>query len=92
MTIVTYSDYTERRMEKINVSEFKAICLRLLERVKTTGEPIEILKNGKPLAVVYPADSKRSKSSYGALKDTLSGKVGDLVSPLTDNDWEALIK
>ena len=77
-------------MEKINVSEFKAICLRLLERVKTTGEPIEILKNGKPLAVVYPAGSKRSKRSFGALRGTLSGRVGDLISPIAENDWEAL--
>lgn len=79
-------------MEKFNVSEFKAICLRLLERVKTTGEPIEILKNGKPLAVVFPAVSKRSNSSFGALRDTLSGEVGDLISPITDTAWEALTK
>ena len=33
-------------MKQISVSEFKAVCLGLLEKVRQTGEPIEILKNG----------------------------------------------
>jgi prevent-host-death family protein len=77
-------------MERINVSEFKAVCLRVLEEVRQTGEPIEILKNGEPLAVVYPPPARSRKGSRGALKHTLRGPVGDLVSPLDDIDWEVL--
>jgi prevent-host-death family protein len=82
-------------MKKVNVSEFKAVCLRLLEDVRQTGQPIEILKNGKPLAVVYPAPSADRKAAFGALRSTLAGPVGDLISPVVtstgkDNDWEAL--
>jgi prevent-host-death family protein len=79
-------------MEQVNVSEFKAVCLRLLERVRQTGEPIEILKNGKPLAVVYPPSQSARGSAFGALKGTLCGPIGDLVSPIATEDWEALTK
>jgi prevent-host-death family protein len=77
-------------MKQVNVSEFKAICLRLLEDVRQTGQPIEILKNGKPLAVVHPAPATSRKAAFGALRSSLSGPVGDLVSPLDESEWEAL--
>ena len=77
-------------MEQINVSEFKATCLRLLERVRQTGEPIEILKNGEPLAIVHAAAPRSRKGAFGALKSTLRGPVGDLVEPLDGNEWESL--
>ena len=50
---------------QVNVSEFKATCLRLLEQVRQTGEPLEILKNGVPLAVVYPPPSAERSSPSG---------------------------
>ena len=77
-------------MEQINVSEFKAVCLRLLERVRQTGEPIEILKNGEPLAIVYPPPSKGRKSAFGALHSTLPRPAGDLIEPVAQGDWEVL--
>jgi len=76
-------------MEKINVSEFKAVCLALLERVRRDGQPIEILKNGKPLAVVYPPPEEKLRK-FGALKESLSGVLGDLISPIDGVEWEAL--
>ena len=77
-------------MEQINVSEFKAVCLRLLEKVRQTGEPIEILKNGEPLAIVHPAQPRSRASAYGALKSTLLSPVGDLTQPVEGVEWEAL--
>ena len=77
-------------MKQINVSEFKAMCLRLLEDVRQTGQPIEILKNGKPLAVVHPAPTSNRKSSFGAMRSTFTGPLGDLISPLDERDWDAL--
>ena len=86
--MVIEGDYSQN-MEQVNVSEFKAVCLRLLERVRQTGQPLEILKNGKPLAVVYPPPPPPRRACFGALQSTLRGPVGDLVTPL-DDDWEAL--
>jgi antitoxin (DNA-binding transcriptional repressor) of toxin-antitoxin stability system len=79
-------------MQKINVSEFKAICLRLLEQIRQTGQPIEILKNGEPLAIVYPPNNKKRTGTFGVLKSSVNGKVGDLTDPLDDVAWDALTK
>lgn len=77
-------------MENINISEFKAICLRLLEQIRQTGEPIQVLKNGEPIVVVYPAPIRSERSrSFGALRGTLVGPEEDLISPLKDIVWEA---
>lgn len=77
-------------MEQISVSEFKAVCLRLLEKVRQTGEPIEILKNGVPLAIVHPALPRSRNGAYGALKSTLRAPVGDLLEPIEGIEWEAM--
>jgi prevent-host-death family protein len=78
-------------MERVDVSEFEAECSCLLEQVKQTGEPIEIWKNGEPLAVVYPPPLGRSrKAVYGSMKHTLLEPVGDLVTPLDKVEWEVL--
>jgi len=77
-------------MEQISVSEFKAVCLRLLEKVRQTGEPIEILKNGQPLAIIHPALPRSRNGAYGAMKSTLQTPTGDLVAPIEGVEWEAM--
>jgi prevent-host-death family protein len=42
-------------MQEIAISEFKAKCLALLERVEKTKQPIRITRHGKPVAEVVPA-------------------------------------
>lgn len=80
-------------MQTVNVSEFKAVCLRLLERVRQTGEPIEILKNGVPLAIVHPPQRNVDrKKAYGSMKDTLRKPAPDLMTPLDGISWDALRK
>jgi antitoxin (DNA-binding transcriptional repressor) of toxin-antitoxin stability system len=79
-------------MKEVNVSEFKAVCLRMLEDVRQTGESIQILKNGEPLAIVSPPPSSSRKAAFGALKSTLRAPAGDLIAPLDESDWEALRK
>jgi prevent-host-death family protein len=77
-------------MQQVNVSLFKADCSRLLEQVRRTGEPITIVKDGQPLAVVYPPPQSACRDAFGAMKDSLRGPVGDLVSPVGTDDWAAL--
>lgn len=79
-------------MTQVSVSEFKAICLRLLEEERQTGEPIEILKNGVPLAVVYPAPTATRRGTYGVMKDTVDGEAGDLVTPIEEVEWEGRLR
>jgi prevent-host-death family protein len=67
--------------------EFKAKCLKLMDEVAATGEPVTITKNGKPVAQLVPFQ-ERPKSLFGALKGT--GEIlGDIISPI-DAGWEAL--
>ena len=63
--------------------EFKAKCLKVLDRVAETREIIVVTKRGKPVAKVVPLD-------HGAKVD-LKGSVtfvGDVVSPI-DDAWDA---
>ena len=78
-------------MEKMAISQFKARCLAVLERVHRVRKPILITRFGEPSAeVVPPSAPPRPKEWLGSLRGT--GKiVGDIVAPVLDeNDWEAL--
>jgi prevent-host-death family protein len=70
----------------IKASEFKAKCLRLMDEVAETGEPVVITKNGKPVSKLVPIYEQR-KTLFGALKDTIEIH-GDIISPI-DVEWEA---
>lgn len=74
--------------QTVSISEFKAKCLALVDRVKKTGRPLLITKRGEPIAqVVPPPASEKPISWLGCLRGT-GTIVGDLVAPATDEeDW-----
>ncbi len=79
-------------MENITISMFKSSCLKSLEKVKNTGKPLLITKKGAPMALVSPPPcAKKKKTLFGAMKGTIE-ICGDIVSPLPEEDWEALKK
>ncbi len=41
-------------MSEITATQFKARCLRLLDEVAETGEPLVITKHGRPVARLEP--------------------------------------
>ena len=73
------------------ISKFKATCLALLERVRQSGEPILITKRGEPIAQVVPPPPPEEigRSAFGCARGKLE-IVGDIVSPLPEDLWEAL--
>ena len=73
-------------MKTVKASEFKAKCLKLMDEVAETGEPIIITKNGRPISRLAPYREKH-KTAFGALRGSVVIK-GDIVSPV-DIDWEA---
>ncbi len=81
MTIVIL----EVDMKVVKASEFKAKCLKLMDEVAQTGEPIVITKNGKPVSRLVP-HCCMPKELYGALKGTVTVS-GDIVAPVGDT-WE----
>lgn len=77
-------------MRIVPAGEFKQTCLRLLDEVGASGEPIVITKRGKAVAQLAPLEPGRAEEWLGAMRDR--GEIrGDLVAPASDPDeWEAL--
>jgi prevent-host-death family protein len=78
-------------MEEISISEFKAKCLAILERVRKTRKPVRVTRFGKPVAeIVAPSPVKERSEWMGSMKGQME-ILGDIVSPVIDeNDIEAL--
>ena len=78
------------RVEKMAISQFKATCLAVLERVRRTKKPALITRFGQPVVeVVLPSAPPRPKSWVGSMVGTAK-ILGDIVSPVgEESDWEA---
>lgn len=76
-----------REMLQIGAGEFKAKCLKLMERVLRTREEIVITKFGKPVARLVPPDKPVGKLLFGFLKGSATLQ-DDLVRP-TGEKWSA---
>jgi prevent-host-death family protein len=78
-------------MEEIAISEFKAKCLALLERVRKTRKPICITRHGMPVAEVVPPSSIQERAAWiGSMKDSVE-ILGDIISPANEeSEWEVL--
>lgn len=62
----------------VNAAEFKAKCLKLLDEVAATHQPLVITKRGRPVARVVPIEDDTVHSLFGYMKGT--GEIlGDIV-------------
>lgn len=76
-------------MKTINATEFKAKCLAIMDEVERTGEPVTILKRGKPVAQLLPPVPRETLYPQYALRGTLK-ILGDIIEPpLPANAWDA---
>jgi prevent-host-death family protein len=73
---------------EIPAGEFKAKCLKLMDQVAKTREPIIITKRGKPVAKLVPVEEEARKPLFGYMAGTIRF-VGDIESPL-DVEWETV--
>lgn len=78
-------------MEEVAISEFKAKCLALLERVRQTKKPLRITRFGKPVAEVVPPSPEAGRNDWiGSMKNSME-ILGDIVSPvIEEEDIEAM--
>jgi prevent-host-death family protein len=72
----------------IGAGEFKAKCLKLMDRVNQSHEEIVITKHGKPVARLVPTEPVETKPAFGFLKESIT-ICEDITEPL-DEEWEAL--
>jgi prevent-host-death family protein len=76
-------------IRQIGAGEFKAKCLRIMDEVKATGQPIVVTKRGEPVIKVVPITNgkgKRKKKDdfFGRLKGVIEivGDPDDLIKPV----------
>ena len=72
----------------IGAAEFKAHCLRILDEVQRTGEPVTITKRGRPIAEVQPVAKEERKLVFGSMKGTVTWLTDDPEASPFDPDWE----
>lgn len=74
-------------MKEIAISEFKAKCLAILDRVEKTKEPVRITRHGKPVADVVPAHpAVMDRAAWiGSMRDSMK-ICGDIIEPVIDLD------
>jgi len=83
------ADMSKRRETTIPVTEFKAKCLSVIERVAAgkTGRVV-LTKRGKPVAALVGI-SNELPNPRGALKGTVFIPPGVDITEPTGEDWEA---
>ena len=77
--------------DKITISQFKATCLAVLDKVKRTGRPVLVVRHGKPIAVIDPPPPPDKKASWLGSFQARGEITGDIMTPAAaPGEWEAL--
>jgi prevent-host-death family protein len=76
--------------DQISISEFKATCLAVLERVRRTGRPLLITRRGVPVARVLPPEPEAPGDDWLGSQRGSATLLDDLIEPVAPVDlWEA---
>ncbi len=76
-------------MKKMRAAEFKARCLKVMDEVRATREPVVITKKGRPVAKLVPAETQ-PQDVFGCLAGIVE-IMGDIEAPVVKpKDWKAL--
>jgi prevent-host-death family protein len=75
-------------MKSMPAGQFKARCLRVMDEVNSTRQPVLITKKGKPVAKLVPA-AEPPDDFLGKLSGVMK-IVGDITQPIEEPDaWES---
>lgn len=72
----------------IGAAEFKAHCLRILDEVERTGEPVTITKRGRIVGELHPPAKRKKGATFGFLKHP-DYRWDDWEAPTYDRPWNA---
>jgi prevent-host-death family protein len=76
-------------MKTMPAGQFKARCLKVMDDVRSTREPVIITKRGRAVAKLVPVEGQPD-DVFGCMKGEVE-IVGDIVSPAVPlEDWEVL--
>jgi len=74
-------------MKQMRASAFKAQCLKVMNDIQATGEPVIVTKRGKPVVKVVPIKPEKD-DIFGFMADKFD-IVGDIESPVVPlKDWK----
>lgn len=76
---------------KVAISEFKTKCTKIIRDISISKESVEITNRGCVVAVLSPSPASAGldiKVFLGCLRGTAK-YVGDIVSPLGEEEWDA---
>ena len=82
-------------MRAITAEEFQAACLKVLEQVQATGQPVRVTLNGKPVAEIAPPaaeamPARKRADGIGSMAHCTRIN-GDITIPSSELvRWEAL--
>jgi prevent-host-death family protein len=71
----------------IPAAVFKAECLKLMDQVEKTRQPVVITKHGRPVAQLAPVPAS-PRSLFGYMKNTV--KISENIAAPLDVEWSAL--
>jgi len=72
---------------KISAADFKARCLKLMDRVDQSHEEIIVTKRGRPVVKLVPVNPQPEKPLFGYMRGSAIIH-GDITAPL-DEKWNA---
>jgi len=73
-------------IESIAISEFKATCLAVLERVRRTGTSVLVTRRGVPVAEINPPSAAAVGTDWIGSMSSSGTVVGDLVAPIASHE------
>jgi len=77
----------EQHSYRIPAGDFKATCLKLMDRVKETGVEYVITKRNRPVAKLAPVTDEDLRPFVGRSRGVITATREDLVAPV-GADWE----
>jgi prevent-host-death family protein len=75
-------------MKEINASEFKAKCPAILDEVARTGQPVTILKRGRPIAQLIPPVPRLRRYPQEAIVGTVQIHDDVVARVLPAETWD----
>jgi prevent-host-death family protein len=79
---VAYDDHMAI-LQDLSVSEFKAHCLAVIERVASTGQAVQLTRHGKPVARLVAVTDMPGLSPQASLRGTVEA-IDDLIAPVME--------
>jgi len=78
-------------MKQMRASAFKAQCLKVMNDIQATGEPVIVTKRGKPVVKVIPIKPEKD-DIFGSMADEVK-IIGDIESPVVPlKTWKIMRK